>query len=94
VTHRPTTDDPPRPQCSDVAPSSQTHPSGEPYDRILAAVAALLDAGKASGEVRADVAPNRIFPLLSFLRHVAPQTETRTSHLLNLIVDALRNPRL
>ncbi|PZE67270.1 MULTISPECIES: TetR/AcrR family transcriptional regulator [unclassified Curtobacterium] len=65
----------------------------EQYDRILSAVAALLDAGKANGEVRADVAPDEVFPLLSFLWHVAPQTEARTGHLLDLVVDALREPR-
>ena len=65
----------------------------EQYDRILAAVAALLDAGKASGEIRADIAEDEVFPLLSFLWHVAPQTDARTGHLLNLVVDALREPQ-
>jgi AcrR family transcriptional regulator len=65
----------------------------EQYERILAAVAELLDAGKASGDLRADIAPDEIFPLLAFLWHVAPQTEERTGHLLDLVVDALREPR-
>lgn len=65
----------------------------EQYDRILAAVAELLDAGKASGEIRVDIEPDEVFPLLSFLWHGAPQTEARTNHLLNLVVDALREPR-
>lgn len=65
----------------------------EQYERILAAVAELLDAGKARGEIRADVEPDEVFPLLSFLWHVAPKAEERTGHLLDLVVDGLREPR-
>ncbi|WIB61870.1 TetR/AcrR family transcriptional regulator [Curtobacterium sp. MCLR17_007] len=63
------------------------------YDRILAAVGQLLDAGKASGELRADVAPDEVFPLLAFLWHVPPQSDERTGHLLDLVLDGLREPR-
>ena len=65
----------------------------EQYERILDAVADLLDAGKARGDVRADIAPDEIFPLLAFLWHVPPRTEEQTSHLLDLVSDALREPR-
>lgn len=63
------------------------------YGRILAAAAVLLDADKAHGEIRVDIAPDEVFPLLSFLWHVGPQPEARIGHLLDLVIDALREPR-
>lgn len=65
----------------------------EQVDRVLAAVAELLDAGKASAEVREDVMPEDVFPLLAFLWHVPPQSDARTGHLLDLVLDAVRPPQ-
>lgn len=62
----------------------------EQYDRILAVVDDLLRAGKDAGQVRPDIAPDEVFPLLSFLWHLEPQSDARTAHLLDLVVDSLR----
>jgi AcrR family transcriptional regulator len=62
----------------------------EQYDRILAVVDDLLQAGKDAGEIRPDIAPDEVFPLLSFLWHLEPQSDARTAHLLDLVVDSLR----
>jgi AcrR family transcriptional regulator len=64
----------------------------EQYDRILTVVDDLLQAGKDAGEIRADIAPDEVFPLLSFLWHLEPQSDARTAHLLDLVIDALRTP--
>jgi AcrR family transcriptional regulator len=72
----------------DAATRAQLH--DEQYDRILAAIAALLDAGAASADLRTDVAPDEVLPLVGFLWQLDGRTDTRTDHLLDLVVDALR----
>jgi AcrR family transcriptional regulator len=63
------------------------------YDRIIAAIATLLDAGQAAGEIRADFRPDELLPLVSFLWQLDTRHDPRIPHLLDLVTDALTRPR-
>ena len=59
---------------------------------LLAAIDALLDAGRATGELRADVTAEDIAASLIGIFTVAPlpEHEARASRLLNILMDGLR----
>jgi AcrR family transcriptional regulator len=59
------------------------------YDRIIAAIAALLEAGQAAGELRSDIRPDELLPLVSFLWQLDTGNDPRIPHLLDLVTDAL-----
>jgi AcrR family transcriptional regulator len=63
------------------------------YDRIIAAIAALLDAGKTSGELRKDIEPDELLPLVSFLWQLDTRRDPRIPHLLDLVTDGLSGGR-
>ncbi|WP_338025608.1 SbtR family transcriptional regulator [Actinoplanes awajinensis] len=62
---------------------------------LLAAIDAILDAGRATGELRADVTAEDIAASLIGIFTVAPLPEhdARASRLLNLLMDGLRATR-
>lgn len=59
------------------------------YDRIIAAIAALLDAGKQAGQLRPDIQPDELLPLVSFLWQLDTSQDTRVPRLLDLVIDGL-----
>jgi AcrR family transcriptional regulator len=63
-------------------------------ERITAAVAALLAAGKDAGTLRADVEPEDITLMLMGTLHAAPTGDPagQVGRLLDLVMDALRAP--
>ena len=62
------------------------------YDRIIAAIAAILDAGKAAGELREDIRPDELLPLVSFLWQLDTRHDPRIPRLLDLVTDAISRP--
>ena len=64
------------------------------YDRIIAVIAAILDAGKAAGELREDIRPDELLPLVSFLWQLDTRHDPRIPHLLDLVTDAISRPGL
>jgi AcrR family transcriptional regulator len=71
----------------DAATRDELH--NRQYDRILAAIAALLDAGKQAEQVRPDIRPDELLPLVSFLWQLDTSQDTRIPHLLDVVVDGL-----
>ena len=59
------------------------------YGRIIAAIAALLDAGKRAGRLRPDIEPDELLPLVSFLWQLDANQDTRIPRLLDLVADGL-----
>jgi AcrR family transcriptional regulator len=59
------------------------------YDRIIDAIAALLDAGKDAGELREDIKPDEVLPLVSFLWQLDTRHDPRIPHLLDLVTDGI-----
>jgi AcrR family transcriptional regulator len=59
------------------------------YDRIIDAIAALLDAGKDAGELREDIKPDEVLPLASFLWQLDTRHDPRIPHLLDLVTDGI-----
>jgi AcrR family transcriptional regulator len=59
------------------------------YDRIIAAIAALLDAGKAAGELREDIRSDELLPLVSFLWQLDTRHDPRIPHLLDLVTNGI-----
>jgi hypothetical protein len=59
---------------------------------LLAAIDQILDAGRATGELRADVAAEDIAASLIGIFTVAhpPEHNARASRLLNILIDGLR----
>lgn len=66
--------------------------AGEGYADVVAAIALLLAAGQQDGAVRADVDAAELLLLLGFLWRIdnAAEWDTRSGHLLDLVMDALR----
>jgi AcrR family transcriptional regulator len=62
---------------------------------LLAAITEILDAGRATGDLRADITPEDIAASLIGIFTVAPppQHTDRASRLLNILMDGLRPPR-
>jgi AcrR family transcriptional regulator len=59
------------------------------YDRILDAIAAILNAGQAAGELREDMRPDELLPLVSFLWQLDTRNDPRISHLLDVVTDGI-----
>lgn len=68
--------------------------SDEGYSSILEAIGLLLDAGKKGGSVRADINAEEMLLLVGFLWRIEVDAnwEARSSHLLDLVMDATRPP--
>lgn len=68
--------------------------AGEGYGSVLAAIDLLLDACKEGGAIRMDVEAEEVLLMVGFLWRIDhdPDWETRSSHMLDLLMDALRNP--
>lgn len=65
--------------------------SSEYYDQVAAAITLLLDAGKAAGVVRVDVDADEVLLLVGFLWRMDDlDWETRSRHMLDLVMDGLR----
>lgn len=65
--------------------------SGEYYQRVIDVITSLLDAGKATGDLRPDINADEVLQLVGFLWRIDDHNwEARTSHLLDLVVDGLR----
>jgi AcrR family transcriptional regulator len=64
----------------------------EGYDPVVDAMGTLLRACQQAGEVRADVTADDLLLLVGFLWRISPDEnfETRSRHLLDLVMDALR----
>jgi hypothetical protein len=62
---------------------------------LLAAITEILDAGRAAGDLRADITAEDIAASLLGIFTVAqpPEHENRASRLLNILMDGLRPPR-
>lgn len=71
----------------DAATRAELHTSQ--YDRILAAIGTLLEAGKGTGELRDDIQPDELLPLVSFLWQLDTRHDERIPHLLDLVVAAI-----
>ncbi len=65
--------------------------SGEGYGPVLEAISTLLDACKAKGETRDDVAAEEVLLLVGFLWRVETDDEwaARTARMLDLVMDGL-----
>ena len=68
--------------------------SDEGYSSIVDAIGLLLDAGKREGSVRTDIDAEEMLLLVGFLWRIETDAtwETRSSHLLDLVMDAIRPP--
>lgn len=66
--------------------------AGEGYADVVGAIALLLAAGQQDGAIRSDVDAEELLLLLGFLWRIdnADEWDTRSSHLLDLVMDALR----
>lgn len=66
--------------------------AGEGYTSIVDAIALLLDAGKKDGTVRSDIDAEEMLLLVGFLWRIESDEgwEARSSHLLDLVMDAVR----
>lgn len=62
----------------------------ETRDELLAAIAGILDAGKAAGDLRSDVAADDIAASVIGMFTVTSGQGGRTGRLLDLLVDGLR----
>jgi hypothetical protein len=61
------------------------------YAPVTDAITLLLDAGKAAGEIRADVDAGEVLLLAGFLWRIENDGwEKRAAHLLDLVMDGLR----
>jgi len=72
----------------DAATRAELH--DEQYDRIIGAIGAILTAGAGTGALRADLNPDEVLPLVSFLWQLDTRTDPRIPHLLDLVLDAAR----
>jgi AcrR family transcriptional regulator len=65
--------------------------SGEYYDRVIATIDLLLDAGRRTGALRPDVTADEVLLLVGFLWHL-PDDDfvNRSRHLLDIVMDGLR----
>jgi AcrR family transcriptional regulator len=72
----------------DAATRAEVH--DEQYDRIVAAIAAILDAGVRTGLLRPDLEASEVLPLVAFLWQLDTRTDRRVPHLLDVVLDAIR----
>ncbi|HET6499666.1 MAG TPA: TetR/AcrR family transcriptional regulator [Amycolatopsis sp.] len=71
----------------DAATRAELH--DDQYDRIIAAIDAILRAGADAGVLRPDLRPDELLPLVGFLWHLDTRTDDRIPHLLDLVFDAV-----
>ncbi|WP_213815400.1 TetR/AcrR family transcriptional regulator [Glaciihabitans sp. dw_435] len=66
--------------------------SDEGYDSTTGAIALLLDAGKATGQIRSDIDEEEVLLLVGFLWRINNDAdrEARSRHLLDLVMDSIR----
>jgi AcrR family transcriptional regulator len=65
--------------------------SGEYYDEVIATITLLLEACKATGDVRPDADAEEVLLLVGFLWRIDNcDWEARTRHLLGIVLDGLR----
>jgi AcrR family transcriptional regulator len=75
---------------ADVLDAATRHDlHNQQYDRVIAAIAALLDSGKRAGQLRPDIQPDELLPLVGFLWQLDTSQDTRIPRLLDLVVDGL-----
>ncbi len=68
--------------------------AGEYYGQVIDAITLLLDAGKATGDLRPDIDADEVLLLVGFLWRLPGQDwETRSAHLLDVVMAGLRSPR-
>lgn len=68
--------------------------SEEYYAQTVAVIDTLLTAGQKAGQIRADVEAEEVLLLVGFLWRVPNENwQTRTAHLLDLVLDGLRTGR-
>ncbi|GGF15732.1 TetR/AcrR family transcriptional regulator [Subtercola lobariae] len=60
------------------------------YSSIIGVITTLLDDGKNAGQLRADIQADELLALVGFLWQLDTTTDTRITHLLDLVVDGLR----
>ncbi|WP_198028877.1 TetR/AcrR family transcriptional regulator [Actinoplanes sp. N902-109] len=73
-----------------VQAATRAELSGEYYDRVIAAIGLLLDAGKQAGEVRADADPDEVLLLVGFLWRLADAGwEERSRRMLDVVMSGL-----
>lgn len=72
-----------------LTPSAHQSISEQTYGPVIGAITALLDAGKASGVVRADADPGDYLQLTAALWRAPREPEDRAPHILDLILDGL-----
>lgn len=70
----------------DAATRAELH--DEQYERIIAAIDAILRSGADAGVLRPDLRPDEVLPLVSFLWQLDTRSDERIPHLLDLVVDA------
>ncbi|MBM9506193.1 TetR/AcrR family transcriptional regulator [Actinacidiphila acididurans] len=73
-------------QVLDAATRAELH--NAQYDRIIEAIDAILRAGVEAGELRPDLGPEEVLPLVSFLWQLDTRSDPRIPHLLDLVLDA------
>jgi AcrR family transcriptional regulator len=71
----------------DAATRAELH--DQQYGRIIDAIGAILDAGKAAGVLRDDLGADELLPLVSFLWQLDTRHDTRVPHLLDIVVDGI-----
>ncbi|MFC4244514.1 TetR/AcrR family transcriptional regulator [Gryllotalpicola reticulitermitis] len=72
----------------DAATRAELH--DEQYDRIIAAIRAMLDAGAERGTLRPDLDAEELLPLVGFLWQLDTRSDTRIPHLLDIVVDGIK----
>lgn len=75
-----------------LSPSTHQAIAESTYGPVVAAIAQLLDAGKADGSIRMDADPGDFLQLAGALWRAAPGPEDRSPRMLDLILDGLRTP--
>ncbi|MDN3027563.1 TetR/AcrR family transcriptional regulator [Streptomyces sp. S.PB5] len=76
-----------------LSPSAHQAMSEQSYGPVIAAITALLDAGKKDGSIRPDADPGDFLQLTGALWRAASSPEDRAPHMLALILDGLRTHR-
>ncbi|MFC8519414.1 TetR/AcrR family transcriptional regulator [Streptomyces sp. NPDC057257] len=73
-----------------LSPSAHQAMSEQSYGPVVAAITALLDAGKKDGSIRTDADPGDFLQLTGALWRAASTPEDRAPRMLALILDGLR----
>lgn len=73
-----------------LSPSTHQAITEQTYGPVVAAIAAILDAGARDGSIRTDADPRDFLQLTAALWRAAPGPGDRSPHMLELILDGLR----